>query len=40
MSEDERMSIFDAVAFGLVFYEQLRRKRRALSLVSTSFPHA
>jgi Holliday junction resolvasome RuvABC endonuclease subunit len=41
MSEDERMSIFDAVAFGYASYESLRREHRALSLLSleTPFPH-
>ena len=41
MSEDERMSIFDAVAFGYASYESLRRERRALSQLSleTPFPH-
>jgi Holliday junction resolvasome RuvABC endonuclease subunit len=42
MSEDERMGIFDAVAFGWASYELLRRERRALSLLSleTPLPHA
>jgi hypothetical protein len=42
MSEDERMGIFDAVAFGLAFYESLRRERRTPSLLSlhTLFHHA
>lgn len=34
MSEDGRMGIFDAVAFGWASYESLRRERRALSLLS------
>ena len=38
MSEDERMSIFDAVAFGYASYESLRRERRALSLLSLETP--
>ena len=38
MSEDERMSIFDAVAFGYTSYESLRRERRALSLLSLETP--
>jgi Holliday junction resolvasome RuvABC endonuclease subunit len=42
MSEDGRMGIFDAVAFGWASYESLRRERRALSLLSleTLLPHA
>ena len=31
MSEDERMSIFDAVAFGYASYESLLRRRQAFS---------
>jgi Holliday junction resolvasome RuvABC endonuclease subunit len=38
--EDERFSIFDAVAFGLVFYEPLRREHRALSLLSGEMPQS
>ena len=33
MSEDERMSIFDALAFGLTFYKSHPRQQRALSLL-------
>jgi Holliday junction resolvasome RuvABC endonuclease subunit len=42
MSEDERMSIFDAVAFGWASYESLRWESRALALLSleTPLPHA
>lgn len=42
MSEDERMSIFDALAFGITFYESLRRQRQSLSLLlpETSLRHA
>jgi Holliday junction resolvasome RuvABC endonuclease subunit len=42
MSEDERMAIFDALAFGWASYEPLRREARALSLLSpqTPLPHA
>jgi hypothetical protein len=42
MSEDERISIFDAVAFGWAFYELLRRKKRVASRLSlhTLFHHA
>jgi Holliday junction resolvasome RuvABC endonuclease subunit len=41
MSEDERMSIFDALAFGWASYESLRRERRALALLDepASFPN-
>jgi Holliday junction resolvasome RuvABC endonuclease subunit len=38
MSEDERMSIFDALAFGWASYEPLRREARALSLLSNESP--
>ena len=34
MSEDGRMGIFDAVAFGWASYDSLRRESRALSLLS------
>lgn len=42
MSEDARMGIFDAVAFGLASYERLCRKPRTLSLPlrETTFPNA
>jgi len=42
MSEDGRMGIFDAVAFGWASYESLRRESRALTLLSleTPVPHA
>lgn len=41
-SEDERMGIFDAVAFGYASYKSLRRARRAFSLLSAEIspPHA
>jgi hypothetical protein len=40
MSEDERMSIFDALAFGLAFYKSLRRQRQALALLPEEIsPH-
>ena len=38
MSEDERMSIFDAVAFGYASYESWRRENRALFLLSLDPP--
>jgi Holliday junction resolvasome RuvABC endonuclease subunit len=38
MSEDDRMSIFDAVAFGYASYESLRREHRALFLLSLETP--
>lgn len=38
MSEDERMSIFDAVAFGYVSYESWYRECRALPLLSLETP--
>ncbi|TAM80982.1 MAG: hypothetical protein EPN47_13945 [Acidobacteria bacterium] len=38
MSEDERMAIFDAVAFAYVSYETWRREGRALSLLSLETP--
>ena len=38
MSEDERMSIFDALAFGYASYASWRRERRALSLLSLQRP--
>ena len=38
MSEDERMSIFDAVAFGYASYASWRRESRALSLLSRETP--
>lgn len=42
MSEDERMAIFDAVAFAWKSCEPLRRERRALTLFDevAPFPHA
>lgn len=40
MSEDERMSIFDALAFGWASYEPLRREAHALSLISQEAPLA
>jgi hypothetical protein len=42
MNEDERISIFDAVAFGCAFYELLRRKKPVASRLSlhTLFHHA
>lgn len=33
MSEDERMGIFDAVAFAWAFFEPLRKERRALAML-------
>jgi hypothetical protein len=40
-SEDERMAIFDALSFGWMFYETMRREARALSLLGEQapFPH-
>jgi Holliday junction resolvasome RuvABC endonuclease subunit len=38
MGEDERMSIFDAVAFGYASYESLRRENRARFLLSLERP--
>jgi Holliday junction resolvasome RuvABC endonuclease subunit len=42
MSEDERMSIFDAVAFAWTFFEPFRRERRARALLdeTASASHA
>jgi hypothetical protein len=42
MSEDERMSIFDAVAFASAFYESSRKENRAVPLLAlrAPLPHA
>ncbi len=42
MSEDERMSIFDAVAFASAFYESSRKQNRAVHILAlpTPLPHA
>jgi len=41
-SEDERMAIFDALSFGWMFYQTMRREARALSLHGepAPFPNA
>jgi Holliday junction resolvasome RuvABC endonuclease subunit len=38
MSEDERMGIFDAVAFAWAFFEPLRKERRALAMIDAPLP--
>jgi hypothetical protein len=42
MCENERMGIFDAVAFACKFYEPFRHERHAIALLDepVSFPHA
>jgi Holliday junction resolvasome RuvABC endonuclease subunit len=38
MSEDERMGIFDSVAFAWAFFEPLRKERRALAMIDAPMP--
>lgn len=38
MSEDERMGIFDAVAFAWASFEPLRKERRALAMIGAPMP--